>query len=259
MLFSLDSIFTKNISDFNFYINKLNFISYYIPYLNNEISNSYDFLSIPFKYINNVYNLINNNIKNKDICYSIYTELKKEIGINNFNFIFDDNYSKNSRTPLIKYISDIEYINLNNGFLFNNNYINNIYYNNKYSKILKNNDDHFYFYKNQTINSEPFQWIGIYIDNLNNKNIFNDNITIQFYIKLIKDINYIENINYGIKTHEPINYYKEWIKDCIINKYVKIELNIKILKKNQYIIFNFDNYNDEIEFYIKNFKIIMDY
>jgi hypothetical protein len=47
--FSIDSIFKKNIQDFNFYINKFNFISYHIPYINDKISNSYDFLSIPYR------------------------------------------------------------------------------------------------------------------------------------------------------------------------------------------------------------------
>lgn len=44
---SLDSIFKKKITEFNFYINKINFISYHIPYFDNKISNSYQFLSFP--------------------------------------------------------------------------------------------------------------------------------------------------------------------------------------------------------------------
>ena len=71
LTFSLDSIFKKNITKFNFYINKFNFISYHIPYHNNKISNSYDFLSIPSSYITYFYNLIKDNINENDICYSV--------------------------------------------------------------------------------------------------------------------------------------------------------------------------------------------
>ncbi len=67
------------------------------------------------------------------------------------------------------------------------------------------------------------------------------------------------NDNYGLKTHDPIIYYKDWIKECIIGEYVEIKINIEINRVNQYIILNFDNYNDKIEFYIKDFKIIMNY
>jgi hypothetical protein len=54
-------------------------------------------------------------------------------------------------------------------------------------------------------------------------------------------------------------YYKDWIKECILNEYIEIKINIEINRVNQYIILNFDNYNDKIEFYIKDFKIIMNY
>ena len=38
-----------------------------------------------------------------------------------------------------------------------------------------------------------------------------------------------------------------------------IEFNIKILKKSQLIIFNFDHYLNEVDFEIKDFKIKIDY
>ena len=254
----LDSIFKKNIIDFNFYINKFNFISYHIPYINNIISNSYDFMSIPDKYINNFYNLIKKNRDNKNICYSIYSNLKNEI--DNINFIYDDNYTNDIRTPLIKYLSDVSDIYDNKGFLFNKKYLYNIYYKNNFLKILKNIDKEYIFIKKNTYQKEYFQWIGLYIDYFQDKNNneFVD-ILVSFDIKLLKKINTYLNNDYGIKTHEPLSFYNTWINECEINVYKKIELNIKIYKKNQYVLLNFDNIMDSIEFYIKNFKIILEY
>ena len=254
----LDSIFKKNIIDFNFYINKFNFISYHIPYINNAISNSYDFMSIPYKYINKFYDFIKNNRENKNICYSIYSNLKNEI--DNINFIYDDNYTKDIRTPLIKYLSDVSDVYDNKGYLFNKKYLYNIFYINNFSKILRNIDNEYYFFKKSTHKFEYFQWIGLYIDYFQDKNNLElIDITINFDIKLLKKINNSLNNEYGIKTHEPLYFNNDWINNCEINIYKKIELNLKIYKKNQYILLNFDNILDPIEFYIKNFKIILNY
>ena len=54
-------------------------------------------MSFPEKYILKFYHLLKNNIENKNICYSIYSNLKDNIGNSNFNFILDDNYLKNSK------------------------------------------------------------------------------------------------------------------------------------------------------------------
>ena len=257
LTFSLDSIFKKSITEFNFFVNKFNFISYHIPYYNNKISNSYDFMSIPFIYIDNFYNLLKENINNNDICYSIYHYLTENIDKNNFNFIFDDNYSNNMRTPLIKYLSDINNVNINNGYLFDKKYFNNIFYYNNYSKMLKNNENEFYFYKNKMLKYEDYQWIGTYLNDIENLDI-TENISISFDIKLIKTMKNASS-NFGLKIHDPIIYFNDWVNNCIINKYVNILINTQINKKSQYIILNFDNYLDEIEFYIKNFKIILEY
>jgi hypothetical protein len=253
----LDSIFKKNIINFNFYINKLNFISYYIPYINNQISNSYDFMSIPYKYINLVYNLIKNNYSDKNICHSIYSNLKNEI--DSINFIYDDNYSKDIRTPLIKYLSDIKNINNNKGYLFTKKYLINIYYKNNHSKIIKNYDNSYYFLKKKTNKYEQYQWLGIYLNNFSKEKSIDKliNITVSFDIKLLKELD--NNFQIGLKTHEPLKFHKEWINDCKLNIFQSIELNITILEKDQYIILNFDDYLDSIEFYIKDFKVIIDY
>ncbi len=256
---SLDSIFKKKITDFNFYINKINFISYHIPYYNNKISNSYQFLSFPKKYINDFYNLITKNIDNKNISYSIYSNLIDTIEKSQFNFIYDDNISKNINTPLIKYLSNINNQKNNQGYLFNKKYLYDVYYSNNYSKIFKNNNNEFYFSKVKTFNNVPFQWIGLYIDNISQNDNKVENIKVTFKIKLLNKINNNNNEEYGLKTHDPLNYYKEWIDQCILNEYVIININININRVNQYVLLNFDNYHDQLEFYIKDFKIIMNY
>jgi hypothetical protein len=215
-------------------------------------------MSIPDKYINNFYNFIKKNRDNKNICYSIYSNLKNEI--DNINFIYDDNYTNDIRTPLIKYLSDVIDIYYNKGFLFNKKYLYNIYYKNNFLKILKNIDKEYIFIKKNTYQKEYFQWIGLYIDYFQDKNNneFVD-ILVSFDIKLLKKINTYLNNDYGIKTHEPLSFYNTWINECEINVYKKIELNIKIYKKNQYILLNFDNIMDSVQFHIKNFKIILEY
>jgi hypothetical protein len=254
MFFNIASIFKKNITDFNFYVSKFNFISYHIPYIDNQISNSYNFLSIPYKYLNIFKQLLVNNVNNKNICYSIYSLLKDIIGKNNFNFIFDENYSNDNKSPLIKYLSDIKDINNNKGYLLNKKYLYNIFYQNNSSKLLKYKSDEYYFYKKSTKNPIDFQWLGLYVDFFGNNKI--ESIKVEFSIKLLKNINNT-NLKMGLKTHEPLQYINSWLNDCVLNNYYKVELNVNILPKNQYIILNFDNYLDEVEFYIKNFKIII--
>jgi len=260
IFFDIESIFKKSIIDFNFYVNKLNIISYHIPYINDTISNSYEFMSIPFKYIYIFYKLILDNRINKNICYLLYSYLKDSIGQNNFNFIYDDNYTKNIRTPLIKYLSEINSTFNNNGYLFNNKYLYDIIYYNKHSKILKINNNEFYFLKKSSKKSVPFQWIGLeYNYNYKSDNYISIKIKIEFEIKLLKNILLDDNLNIGLKTHDPLIILKDWINDCQLNNYTKIELNTEINNKKQYILLNFDDYLDEIEFYIKDFKIILDY
>ena len=253
--FRLDSIFNKRITEFNFKFDKFNFISYHIPYIDNKISNSYNFLSIPYKYIDYFYNLLSENIDNNNICYLIYDYLIIYLDKSYFNFIYNDNYTNNMRNPLIKYLSDIDNI-INNGFDINKNYLNNIYYKNAYSKFLKD-ENKFYYFKSITTKREPFQWLGIFLKDIEELNIGNK-IIISFDIKFIKKMN-INNDNIGLKIHYPQKYINDWINNCQLNKYESIKIESIIDKKSQYIILNFDEYFGEIEFYIKNYKIILDY
>lgn len=259
IMFDIESIFTKNITDFNFYINKFNFISYYIPYINNKIANSYEFISFPYKYIDNVCNLLKTNYNNKTLCYELYWRLKDTIEIKNFNFIFDENYASNGATPLIKYKEDIKDTYIRDGFLFNYDYIDNItYYNkNRLATLIKENNS-YHFLKNITTRDEPYIWIGLWIDLNGIKQNFNGIIKIKFSIKIINSIEE-NNSLWGIKTHDPLCYYKDWINNCVIGEYTNIDIDIKINKNSQYIIFCFDNFRDSLDIYIRDFKIIIDY
>jgi len=261
ILFRLDSIFSKNISKFNFYINKFNFISYYVPYINNEISNSFDFISMPFKYVNNIYNIIINDKNNENICYLLYSKLANIIDKNDINFICDENCHDDIRNSFITYLFDYYDFNNNNGFLFNKSYLIDIFYKNNISKICKNSDNEFYFYKKYMNQYEPFQWIGLYLDNIEDtiNHLKELSITISFEIKLLKNFNLNDMFkkNYGLKIHDPLLFINSWMNNCELNIYKNIELEIKIYKKSQYIIINFDNYYDELEFIIKNFRIIL--
>lgn len=259
IMFDIDSIFTKNITDFNFFINKFNFISYYIPYINNKIANSYEFISFPYKYIDNLYNLLKDNYNNKTLCYELYWRLKDTIEIKNFNFIFDENYASNGATPLIKYKETIKDIHINDGFLFNYDYIDYIkYYNKNKLAFLIKEDNSYYFFKNNTSKDEPYIWIGLWLDLNGIKNNFNGIIKIKFSIKIMNSIEENHSL-WGIKTHDPLCYYKDWINDCVIGEYTDIVIDVKINKNSQYIIFCFDNYRDSLDIYIKDFKIIMEY
>jgi hypothetical protein len=249
MIFGLYSIFNKNIEDLNIYIHKFNLYSFQFPYIDGLISNSIDYLLIPNKYFNKFYNLLINHRNNHNICNLLYNHLKDHI---DFNFLTQDNNHN-----LINNISDLNTFN-DYGFLLNNNYHLNIIYYNKYSKFSKINDYEFYYYKNITSNIQYFQWFGHYIL-LNQMDIKNNICKLSFDIKLLKNIDTFNNHNFGIKIHEPLTYYKSFFEQCIIDKYVHIEFDIQINLINQFILFNFDNYFKEIEFCIKNFKILLNY
>ena len=255
MYYSLDSIFNMEISKVNFYVNKINFLSYHIPYINNIISNSIFFLSIPYKYLNEFIKILYNNINDIHILYLLYFNLKKNIDNIHFHFIYNDNYTYDKRTPLINYLSDIKDIT-SKGYIFENKYYYYINYVNQYSKMFLNNQNEYYFYKNKISNNTPYLWIGTYLNYFKDTKNQNITIKIEFLIKLLKKI-FKNNSEFGLKTHEPISYYNDWVDDCITNEYTKIEITINILSKSQYIILNFDNYLSEVEFYIKDFKIIL--
>jgi hypothetical protein len=63
--------------------------------------------------------------------------------------------------------------------------------------------------------------------------------------------------NFCIKTHSPINYIKEWLKDCKKNDFVLINVPLYLKKEEQLIIFIMDECLNDIEFLIKDIKFII--
>lgn len=267
---NLDSIFEKNISNLPFYINKFNFLYYTYPLNNNEslkICNSIDLFSIPTNYIEIFYNILieykNNDVQN--LYMILYYEIQKRIDKSNIQILIDDIFINSIDNLYVKNLKNIGPINNNQGFLFNNNYINEACYNNKFCKFIKSiNNGNFdssseisyYFKKNYTDYHTFGSWCGLYINDYdeNGKEIY---ANISFNIKLLKNMKKSKDVakEWGLKTHHPLAYYNNWVEQCILNEFVEIQFQIKINRNNQYVIFNFDKYNDKVEFIIKNFKI----
>jgi len=260
-------IFEKNITDMNFYFNKINFLSLNEknPYKDGNILVNYDFIMIPNRFFNLFYDVFKINI-NFDLLY------------------FELNNKKTCNDPIINFLIDYKeyncfsYYGLKNNFIFENNgfdlnfrYKSEVFYKNKFCTLckrysnLKNNNSEiesliYYFKKNRTFKVEEWCWLGHYID------FYQEDINQEVHLQIIFDIkiiNYesINNSKFGIKTHYPLTYYNNWFFDIIgnnlLNDYNKINFNLKINKKNQYILFNFDNYLGGIEFEIKDFKILI--
>ncbi len=112
----------------------------------------------------------------------------------------------------------------------------------------ENNDSTEYeFIKTLTKSYEPYNWFG--------KSYMPHNIT-----KISFDINFKNNVplqdgKFGIKTHSPIITNFLWLEKCKPNEYIHIELNLSLNPEKQMIIFIADDYLDNLEFKIKNFKI----
>ena len=130
---------------------------------------------------------------------------------------------------------------------------------NMIEKLIDINEDEYfdpYFLCNEAKN---WPQIPLYEDyDENGKEIY---ATVSFDIKLLKNIRKNKDgekdwqKDWGLKTHYPLAYYNNWNEQCILNEFVEIQFQIKINRNSQYVIFNFDNYNDEVEFIIKDFKI----
>ena len=246
-------IFEENIENMNIYMNKINISSIILPYFNKIITNSDDFILIPNKYLDKIYEILLNK-KNDNALKHVYYYLKDEISI---NIIYS--------TENEKYIKDIKNYVSNTGYLLNVNYCKNIYYYNDFTKFMKTCDHEYYFYKKNTYEPKPFLWFGHYLYLEEFKDQFKDQfnsdieITIMFDIKFLKNIVHNESKEYGIKTHNPIKYYSDWLYELngVIDEYKSVEVIINIDKVDQYVIFYFDNYLNEIEFYIKNIKILL--
>ena len=247
-------IFEQNIENMNIYMNKINIGTIILPYLNKIITNNDDFMLIPNKYLDKIYEMLLNK-KDDYILKYVFYYLKDEIAMNVI-------YEKENE----KYIKDIKNYVSNIGYLLNVNYCKNIYYYNDFTKFMKTGNNEYYFYKKRTYEPKPFLWFGhyLYLDEFKDqfKDQFNNEyiIKIMFDIKLLKDIENSERKEYGIKTHNPIKYYSDWLyelNDSVNDEYKSVEIKINIDNVDQYIIFYFDNYLHDIEFYIKNIKFLL--
>lgn len=238
-IFNIDIILNKNISDLNIIFNKINFLSYTDNIDNYDLN--YNICLIPQSFFNLFDKLINNDD---------YNNLKNELSINNikYNLLINDFIYNND---LFKINNINNYLNY--GFLLEDNYHLNLLYYNNHSYFKKLNNNHFYFLKNYTNQYKEFLWFGYFLKFSEETNI-NINLNISFKIKIKIPIEISQNI--GLKTHYPINFYNNFFINLNINEFKEFNFDINIFKRNQLIIFNFDNYNDEIELEIKNFKII---
>lgn len=234
---NIDLIYLQNISNSNLIINKLNFLSYIS--LSNNYDVNYNLCIIPFQYLEKLIKINNENILK--YIYENYID---------FNLLINNFYDNNNK---IVYINNIKQIINENGFLFDSSFLSNILYYNNFCYFKKININHYYFYKKQTTKYEDFLWCG-HLLKFSEENNSNINIKISFEINL--HTKFIKQENVGLKIHYPLIIYHEILDKVIINKFTEINIDINILKKNQLIILNFDYYLPEIEFEIRNFKII---
>ena len=249
---NLDITYLQKISNMNIIVNKINFLCYKnnIDYYDVD----HNISIIPCQYFNKLYDICKNidknnnkNINNKNNNKNnIITKLYKNHI--NFHLLIDDFFYDNENILFNKQINTFS----NNGFLFENNFTNNVIYHNNFCYFKKIKNNHFYFFKNVTNKYQDFLWCGynLKFSEENNNNI---DIKVTFNMKINNKFNIPKNV--GLKTHYPIQFYNDFFQNITINKYTNIEFIINIQKKNQLIIFNFDNYLDEIEFEIKDFTL----
>ena len=187
------------------------------------------------KFINN---LINNNI----IIPNNYIEntlLSPHVGL--------DSSSIFSIKRVDRSFNNIRNLLSNKGFILNKDeyIIDTLYYsNNSIMKILSY--DHISFKKYKSNNIKYFHWFGYEID------IGNYEVT--FKIKINIKLNNI-NEKIGLKIHYPHEIiYNYFLKTDEINKWIDVKIPINIYAKD-YMIFIFDEYLEDLDIEIKDFKI----
>ena len=243
LISNLDLYYLKKINELKLIINKINFLCY-----TNQINNydvDYSFCLLPKSYFNLLNNKKINNIKKflnkKTIDFHLL--------INNFYFNNNKIVSFDSISNNIK----------NNGFLLENKYEKQILYVNNNCYLRKLNSHHFYFYKKYSNVYKEFCWFG-YSYKFNKEQSSTIQLKVTFEIKINNHFNSSFNSSFnpqiGIKTHYPNQFYNNFLNNIQLNEFNFIEFNINIEKKNQLIIFNFDNYLNELELEIKHFKIL---
>jgi hypothetical protein len=234
----LDLYYLKKINELKLIINKINFLCF-----NNQLNHydvDYSLCLIPNSYFDLFIhqNLIHIKkfLNRKSIDYHLLID----------NFYFQNN-------KIVSFDSIQNHIK-NNGFLFETNFEKQIVYTNNTCFFKKLNSHHYYFYKKYSNIYKQFCWFG-YTYKFNKEQSYTIQLKLTFELKINHQFNTNFNHQIGIKTHYPTQYYNNFLNTIILNEFNLIEVFINIEKKNQLIIFNFDNYLDELELEIKNLKI----
>lgn len=212
-----------------------------------ENDNLYDdnFYIIPFKFINKFKTILEICIQNKYRTHCIKDLFDIHIGKENINFMLDGNYTIQKFCPL--YIFPRHNTRSQEGFILNrlilkphNEYISNS------SELYILNQNEYIFTSNK---QGCFHWLGYYLYKPNSI------ITISFNILLIEPIKYTNDNQIGIKSHNPVKIYNNWLNQLKVNEVVSVSFNIEINPTNQLVILIWDSCN-YIKCEISNFIIV---
>jgi len=202
-----------------------------------EILSDRDIVDFPFIKLHNpvtYYNIPN-------ICANVWTHVNTIIEVNECNdllcFIFDE----------WKDYINIKYKNIvwnRNSMVINKMNIvdNHVYKLNKFNfKKLEHNT--YEIIKEKTYSTLPYIWCGYLIKPENKQ------ITMNFDILFLSDV---PRESFFIKTHDPIQYYNEWLNHCKKDEFVSIQITFNVSINEQLIIFIMDEYYDSSHFIIRN-------
>jgi hypothetical protein len=130
--------------------------------------------------------------------------------------------------------------------LNNDTYIKNTkYFNlNSNSHIIINDDNDIDFTKINK-NKCPHAWFGY--------NMSIGNYQLEFDIMTDKKID--KGTDIGVKIHNPIRMYNDFLDDVVPNTWKSIEINVEIANSHDLLIFIFDGFNDELNVKFKNIKL----
>lgn len=254
MMFPINILLKKNIKYIPFFINKINFLSYTKSYYDGLDYND-DVFIFDYKYSNFIINLLKKYLNINTLLNNFNKYIKNEIDSNNIHVIINENINSYDENKYFKYNNQIYLLNnvkSNEGFLFSNYYDKFIIRSNLYSYFYRFDKNIYYYYKKKYNSTSLYNWCGVYFQTTN-KDRKNININISFQIKLNTKVDHDQVI--GIKTHFPEIIHKDWLKECKLYEYKSININTTIEHKNQEIILYFDEYHEQIEFYIKDFKV----
>lgn len=164
----------------------------------------------------------------------------KNIEIKQTNQIIEQSLSV--QQPMTRQI-----IRVDNGIILNQLDADKIYVCNDMS-IVKN-DDIYTVTKKQTMSTLPFRWFGHWVEPVHT------NLVVSFDIKFNDSIPR-QDEKFAIKTHEPDEYYTDWLGLCKVNEFVHITIPIYVYRKRQLIILIMDQYLKSCSFQIKNMTIM---